>query len=111
MRIGGLQDTIWEATMLVLLMEAIYEVHPWDGIRWHDIHTKFHEDYTSNIKVITSKFLVTAMLVLLLGGIYEVRRWDGIGCHDIHTKFRKESLSNLKVSWGIRIQSTITHRQ
>jgi hypothetical protein len=29
--------------MLVLLMEGIYEVSSWDGLRWHDIHTKFHK--------------------------------------------------------------------
>jgi hypothetical protein len=31
--------------MLVLLMRVIYEVHQQDGIRWHNIHTTFHEDW------------------------------------------------------------------
>jgi hypothetical protein len=31
--------------MLVLLIEVIYEVHRWHGLRWHNIHTKFHEDW------------------------------------------------------------------
>jgi hypothetical protein len=31
--------------MLVLLMEGIYEVPSWDGLRWHDTHTKFHKDW------------------------------------------------------------------
>jgi hypothetical protein len=30
--------------MLVLLMEGIYEVRHRDGLRWHNIPTKFHED-------------------------------------------------------------------
>jgi hypothetical protein len=28
------------AVMLVLLMEGIYEVRCWDGLKWHDIHNK-----------------------------------------------------------------------
>jgi hypothetical protein len=30
--------------MLVLLMEAIYEVPFWVGLMWHDIGTRFHDD-------------------------------------------------------------------
>jgi hypothetical protein len=44
------------AAVLVLLMGVIYEIHCWDGLRWHDKHTKFHEDWywhSGNIKVIT----------------------------------------------------------
>jgi hypothetical protein len=43
--------------MLVLLMEGIYEVRRGDGLKWHDIHTKFLEDWfrhLSNITVITA---------------------------------------------------------
>jgi hypothetical protein len=31
----------------------------WDGLRWHDINTKFHEDWymrSSNIKIMSQKF-------------------------------------------------------
>jgi hypothetical protein len=41
--------------MLVLLIEGIYEVRHWGGFVWHDIHSKFHEDWfrlSSNIKVL-----------------------------------------------------------
>jgi hypothetical protein len=37
--------TVWEAVMLVLLIEGIYEVTCWDCCIWHDIHTEFHEDW------------------------------------------------------------------
>jgi hypothetical protein len=30
--------------MLVLLKVGIYEVRRLDGLRWHDIHTKFHKN-------------------------------------------------------------------
>jgi hypothetical protein len=55
----------------------IYEVHQCDGSRWHDIHTKFHEDWfrhSDNINVIASKIGEAAVLVLLMGRIYDVRR-------------------------------------
>jgi hypothetical protein len=45
--------------MLVLLMREIYELCHWDGLRWHDIHTKFREDWfrnSGNIKVLTQQF-------------------------------------------------------
>jgi hypothetical protein len=32
-------------------MEGIYELRRWDGLRCHDIHTKFHEDWFSHSKV------------------------------------------------------------
>jgi hypothetical protein len=47
----------WEAAVLLLLIERIYEVHRRDGLRWHDIHKTFHEDWfgnSGNINVITS---------------------------------------------------------
>jgi hypothetical protein len=30
--------------MLVLLMQGIYEICSWNELRWHDTHTKFHEN-------------------------------------------------------------------
>jgi hypothetical protein len=36
-------------------MEEIYELRRWDGLRWHDIYTKFPEDWcrhSSNIEVL-----------------------------------------------------------
>jgi hypothetical protein len=33
---------IWELVVLVLLTRGIYDVHHWSGLRWYDIHTKFH---------------------------------------------------------------------
>jgi hypothetical protein len=33
-------NTICEAVVLVLLMEGIYQVRLWDGLRWHNIYTK-----------------------------------------------------------------------
>jgi hypothetical protein len=49
---AGVQATdIWQTIMLVLLMAAIYELcHP-DGVRWHDIYSKFHKDWFWYAKV------------------------------------------------------------
>jgi hypothetical protein len=44
--------------MLVLPIKGIYEVRRWDGLRWHDIRIKFHEDCnrrSSNNKALKSK--------------------------------------------------------
>jgi hypothetical protein len=68
-------QTSWEASQLVLLMGVTYEVHCRDGLRWHDIHTKFHEHWfrhAGNIKVITLTISEAAVLVLLMGMIYDV---------------------------------------
>jgi hypothetical protein len=78
--------------MLVLLMGRIYKVRRWNGFRWHDICTKFHDDrfrYLSNTTVITATIREALMLVSLIEGIYEVSRWDGFMWHDICTKFNE----------------------
>jgi hypothetical protein len=65
-------SAIWVVVMLVLLMEGIY-----DELRWHDIHTKFHNDlvrHLSNIMVITSTIWEDVILVLLIERIYKARR-------------------------------------
>jgi hypothetical protein len=36
--------TIWVVVMLVLLIERIYEMCCWAGLRWHDVYRNFHED-------------------------------------------------------------------
>jgi hypothetical protein len=49
-----LVSDIWEVVMLVLLKGGIYDIRRWDGVMWHDIITKFHEDCyrrSSNIKI------------------------------------------------------------
>jgi hypothetical protein len=56
-------------------MGRIYDVHCLNGLRWHDIYTKFHYDsfkLSSNI-VITSTVSEAAVLVLMMGVIYGVR--------------------------------------
>lgn len=38
--------------MLILLMGINYEIHHYDGLRWYDIQTKFHDSrfgHSSNI--------------------------------------------------------------
>jgi hypothetical protein len=50
----------------------------WGGLRWHDTHTKFHEDWfgpSSNIKVITSTIREATVLVLLIGRNYYSCLW------------------------------------
>jgi hypothetical protein len=44
-------STISEATVFVLL-GRIYELHHSDGLRGHDIHTKFHKDQFRCSKVV-----------------------------------------------------------
>jgi hypothetical protein len=81
--------------VLVLQMVRIYAVRRLDGLRWHGIHTKFHDDqfrYSSNIKVNTPTIGQAAIFVLLTGMIYEVRRCDFPRWHNIHTKFNKNRL-------------------
>jgi hypothetical protein len=43
---------IWDAAMLVLLTEGIYDMRGSDGIRRHDNLTKIHEDRFGCSKVI-----------------------------------------------------------
>jgi hypothetical protein len=38
----GLASEIWRAVILVLLMEGVYEMRRWVGLRCLDIHDKFH---------------------------------------------------------------------
>jgi hypothetical protein len=55
----GFAPAIWKAVMLVLLMGGIYDVCCSNGLRWHDIHTKFHVDWyrrSSSIKVLPQQF-------------------------------------------------------
>jgi hypothetical protein len=44
---------VWEAVMLALVMGEISEVRGWDGLRFHDIYAKFHEDWFRHSKVVT----------------------------------------------------------
>jgi hypothetical protein len=41
----GFASAIWNAVMLVLLILGIYELRRLDGVRCHDIHTKFNKDW------------------------------------------------------------------
>jgi hypothetical protein len=34
----------YEVLMLVLLMGGIYEARSWNGLRWHEMRTKFHDN-------------------------------------------------------------------
>jgi hypothetical protein len=68
-------NKISEAAILVLLMGVIYEVHSWEGLRWSDTCTMFHEDWfgdSGNIKVITSTIWEAAILILLTESIYDI---------------------------------------
>jgi hypothetical protein len=68
-------------------MWVIYKVHCWDGLRWHDIHTKLHEDWfllSGNIKVIALTIWKAAVLVLLMRRIYDVCHCDDFRWHDTY---------------------------
>jgi hypothetical protein len=38
-----------------IMMGGIYEVHRWDGVRWHDIHIKLHKHWTMRSKVVSGE--------------------------------------------------------
>jgi hypothetical protein len=86
----------------VLLIGGTYEVRRWEGLGYHDIHTKFHDNLfrqLSNLMVIVSTVWEAVVLVLLMGRIYKVCHWDGFRWHYIHTKFHDDRfmhLSNIK---------------
>jgi hypothetical protein len=48
--------TVCEPVILVLLMKGFYEVRRWDGLRWHDIHTKFHTDWFRHLRYYLNNF-------------------------------------------------------
>jgi hypothetical protein len=76
--------------VLVLLVGRISEVHRWDGLRLHDVHTKFNYDrfrHSSNIKGINSTIWEAIVLVLLMRGVYVVCYWGGLRLHNIYTKY------------------------
>jgi hypothetical protein len=41
--------------MFELLMRGICEVHHSDGLRWHDLHIKFHKDRFRRSEVVTGE--------------------------------------------------------
>jgi hypothetical protein len=87
--------------VLVLMMGVVYEVHRWDGIRSHCIHTKFYEGYfvySGNTMVITSTCREAAVLVLLMGRINDVCRYDDLRCYDIYIT------SFMTIGSGIRVR-------
>jgi hypothetical protein len=62
-------STICEATMLVLMVGGIYVALCWDGIRWHDINSKFHKNRGNDIMPPDTV---------------------STECHDINSKFHKD---------------------
>jgi hypothetical protein len=66
---------VQEPIVLVLLMRGMYDLGRWNGLRRHDIRSKFHDDWNrhlSMITVIAATIWEALMLVLLIEGIYEV---------------------------------------
>jgi hypothetical protein len=64
--------------ILLTILAFSHATSQYDGCRWHDIHSKFHDSqfrHSSNIKVITSTILESVALVLLKEGIYEELQW------------------------------------
>jgi hypothetical protein len=42
----------FETVMLVLLIRGIYKLRRLDGLRWRDLHTKFHKYWFRHSKVV-----------------------------------------------------------
>jgi hypothetical protein len=85
----------------------INEVRRWNGLRWNDICTKFHDNqfrYLNNIMFISATIWVVVILVLPFKGVYEVHHWDELRRHDIHTKFHKDWFKHSKANRGVHIQ-------
>jgi hypothetical protein len=101
--IKDITSTVWEAIVLALLLRRISYVSRWDGLKWHDIYTKSHDNqfrHSSNVKGITSTIWVPIVLVLSMRKMYDVRHWDDFMWHYIHTKFHEDwcrRSSNIKV--------------
>jgi DNA-binding GntR family transcriptional regulator len=90
--------------VLVLLMARIREVRSSDDLRWHVLHTKFHDDRfrnSTNMNSITSIIPETAVLLLLVREIYDVSHRDRLRCCDIHAKFHNDRLMNSCNNKGI----------
>jgi hypothetical protein len=82
----------WKIGMLVFLTGEICEMRCWNRLRWHDKHTKLHDDWFrhwSDIKINIATIWEAVILILLIEGIYEVRRWDGFMPHD--KRYRRSS--------------------
>ena len=48
-------------------MGVAYEVHHWDGLKWHDKHTMFHKDWFGHAgNIITFTMWEVVVLVLLM---------------------------------------------
>jgi uncharacterized membrane protein YjgN (DUF898 family) len=83
-------------------MGGICELRSRDGLRYHDMNTKFYNvrlRYSSDIKVIASTICEAAVLVLLMGG-FCVSCLDGLRYHDMNTKIYNVRLrysSDIKV--------------
>jgi hypothetical protein len=63
--------------VLAFLMNETYEVSHGDGLIWHHVHMRFHDDRlrrSNNINSITRTFRGYSIAVLLMRGIYSVRR-------------------------------------
>jgi hypothetical protein len=74
------------------MMGGIHQVRRSDGLRWHDVYTRFHRHssrYSRNNTVITSTISEAALLVLLMGGFMKYAAEMASAWHDIHTKFHK----------------------
>jgi hypothetical protein len=52
--------------MLVLLMEGVYEVHCWDGLRRHHINTKLHDDLLRHLSIIKVIIIISDDAMMLL---------------------------------------------
>jgi hypothetical protein len=37
---------------MLVMMGGIYELYHYDGLRWHDIHTKSHDDQFSHLNIL-----------------------------------------------------------
>jgi hypothetical protein len=88
--------------MLVLLIGGIHDIRRSNGLRWHDVHTKFHGDqfkYLRNITVITATIEETVMLVLLTEEINEVSV-EVVSCGIIYVQnFMKIDTGFKKILW------------
>jgi hypothetical protein len=87
--------TIWEAVMLVLLIEGIYEVSRDMSSCVITFIPSFMKIYPRNLR--------GCNVDIIDGGIYEVCCWDGLRCHNTHTKFNKD------LFWYLKIDTANTH--
>lgn len=90
--IKALISIIWDAEVLALRLEVIYELCHYDGLKWNDIHTNFLNKDSRNASstkvVIPTVWNVAALNSYQISWrlIWAIKVCWGVGNTDLHTR-------------------------